>query len=207
MAPRSRTTSYAQRYERWAAPLRHRNGLVRALRLANQVIVWVFYAAYALLLGLIVLGAVPAGESLSIPASLAAPSGSSFGEVLLDRLSVAAVVVGIPALGFGLLSLVRARLDVPRPAEGAGIVPLVPRSGTGRSFPSRHAFSAFAIALCWWVANPLVAVGLLLLACLLAVLRVIAGVHYPRDVVAGAAVGMATGALTVAAAEILRLVI
>lgn len=205
MAPRSRTTSYAQRYERWAAPLRHRNGVVQGLRLANRAIVWVFYAAYALLLGLILLG-VPGGEGLLIPIT-AAPSGSSPGEVLLDRLSLAAVVVGIPALGFGLLSSVRAKLDAPRPAESAGIMPLVPRSGTGRSFPSRHAFSAFAIALCWWMASPLVAAGLLLLACLLAVLRVIAGVHYPRDVVAGAAVGMVTGALTVAAAEILRLVI
>lgn len=206
MASRSRMTSYAQRYERWAAPLRHRIGFVRALRLANQVIVWVFYAAYALLLGLILLGVLD-GEGLALPVSSAAPSGSSPWEVLLSRLSLAVVVVGIPAAGFGLLSLVRAKLDAPRPAEDAGIMPLVPRSGTGRSFPSRHAFSAFAIALCWWMASPLVAVGLLLLACLLAVLRVIAGVHYPRDVVAGAAVGMATGALTVAAAEILRLVL
>ena len=42
---------YEQRYEQWAAPLRGRPGVVRALNIVNHGIVVVFYAAYALLLG------------------------------------------------------------------------------------------------------------------------------------------------------------
>ena len=42
---------YEQRYEQWAAPLRGRPGVVRALNIVNRGIVVVFYAAYALLLG------------------------------------------------------------------------------------------------------------------------------------------------------------
>ena len=41
---------YEQRYEQWAAPLRSRPGVVRALRVLNRGIVGVFYAAYAVLL-------------------------------------------------------------------------------------------------------------------------------------------------------------
>ncbi|MDE8701597.1 phosphatase PAP2 family protein [Adlercreutzia equolifaciens] len=204
MAQGSRTSSYARRYERWAAPLRGREGIVRGLGLANRVIVWVFYLAYALLVGLILPGTF-GDEGLSTVAAVPGFKALAFWDTPLRCLSLAGAVVVIPALGFVLLSLVRAKLDVPRPAEGAGIEPLVPRPGTGRSFPSRHAFSAFAIAASWWVASPTVAVVLLVFAGLLAVLRVVAGVHYPRDVVVGAAIGVATGALVVAMAELLKM--
>lgn len=203
MAQGSRTSSYAQRYERWAGPLRGREGIVRGLGLANRVIVGVFYLAYALLVGLILSGTF-GSEGLSAVAAVPGFKALAFWDTPFRCLSLAAAVVVVPALGFVLLSVVRARLDAPRPAEGAGIEPLVPRPGTGRSFPSRHAFSAFAIAACWWVASPTVSVVLLALACLLAVLRVVAGVHYPRDVLVGAAIGVATGALAAAAAELLR---
>ena len=42
---------YEQRYEQWAAPLRGRPGVVRALNIVNRGIVIVFYVVYALLLG------------------------------------------------------------------------------------------------------------------------------------------------------------
>lgn len=206
MAQGSRTSSYAQRYERWAGPLRGREGIVRGLGLANRVIVWVFYLAYALLVGLILSGTF-GREGLSVVAAAPGFEVLAFWDTPLRCLSLAGAVIVVPAIGFVLLSLVRAKLDVPRPAEGAGIEPLVPRPGTGRSFPSRHAFSAFAIAASWWVASPAVAIVLLMLACLLAVLRVIAGVHYPRDVVVGAAIGVATGALVVAMAELLKMMV
>lgn len=206
MAQGSRTSSYVQRYERWTGPLRGREGIVRGLGWANRVIVGVFYLAYALLVGLILSGAF-GGEGLSPVAAVPGFKALAFWDTPFRCLLLAAAVVVVPALGFVLLSVVRAKLDVPRPAEGAGIEPLVPRPGTGRSFPSRHAFSAFAIAACWWVASPTVAVVLLVLAGLLAVLRVVAGVHYPRDVVVGAASGVATGALVVAAAELLKMMV
>ena len=72
--------------------------------------------------------------------------------------------------------------------------------GVGRSFPSRHAFSAFAIATCWFVASASVAVALMTCAGALGWCRVLGGVHFPRDIVAGALAGILTGAATFAAA-------
>lgn len=73
----------------------------------------------------------------------------------------------------------------------------------GKSFPSRHTFSAFAIAASWFVASVPVAVVLLVAAGVLAVCRVLGGVHFPRDVVAGALIGSATGALAAFLAALL----
>lgn len=158
---------YEQRYEQWAAPLRGRPGVVRALNIVNHGIVVVFYAAYALLLG---------WACVSDPWKLAP-------------------LVGVTAVGFAAVSFFRRRFNVPRPYECCAIAPLIARDGAGRSFPSRHAFSAFAIAASWFAASAPVAVVLLVAAVVLAVCRVLGGVHFPRDVVVGALIGSATGAL------------
>ena len=109
----------------------------------------------------------------------------------------------IPAAGFGLLSLVRRRLNRPRPYELYDLNPLIERDGSGESFPSRHAFSAFTIAAAWFATAPLVATFLLVAACLVGVCRVLGGVHFPRDVVAGALAGVVTGTLTAVAIAVL----
>lgn len=154
----------------------------RLLAAVNRVIVGVFYAAYGLLLGAVLWRLL--GESAAIGQALAA---------------LAALVL-VPGAAFVLLSVVRGWLNAPRPCERDGITPLVSRDGTGQSFPSRHAFSAFAIAACWWVACPIVSAVLLGLACLLAIVRVLGGVHYPRDVVVGGLCGLAVGAAAAALA-------
>ncbi len=195
MSQRQHTeTRYARRYERWASPFRGRPRAVRALGVANRLIVWLFYAAYGALLVLVALGAPLDGV-----ASAESGVGDAEGLALWSATPIAARVAAVAALtlvpgaAFALLSVMRARLDEPRPCERDGIVPLVPRDGSGRSFPSRHAFSAFAIANCWWALCPAAAVALLVCACLLAVLRVLAGVHYPRDVIVGALCGTVAG--------------
>lgn len=157
---------YEQRYEQWAAPLRGRPGVVRALNIVNHGIVVVFYAAYALLLG----------WAVSDPWKLAP-------------------LVGVTAVGFAAVSFFRRRFNAPRPYECCSIAPLIARDGAGKSFPSRHAFSAFAIAASWFAGSAPVAVVLLVAAVVLAVCRVLGGVHFPRDVVVGALIGSATGAL------------
>lgn len=158
---------YEQRYEQWAAPLRGRPGVVRALNIVNHGIVVVFYAAYALLLG---------WACVSDPWKLAP-------------------LVGVTAVGFAAVSFFRRRFNAPRPYECCAIAPLIARDGAGKSFPSRHAFSAFAIAASWFAASAPIAVVLLVAAVVLAVCRVLGGVHFPRDVVVGALIGSATGAL------------
>lgn len=166
---------YEQRYEQWAAPLRGRPGVVRALNIVNHGIVVVFYAAYALLLG---------WACVSDPWKLAP-------------------LVGVTAVGFAAVSFFRRRFNAPRPYECCAIAPLIARDGAGKSFPSRHAFSAFAIAASWFAASAPVAVVLLVAAVVLAVYRVLGGVHFPRDVVAGAFIGSATGALAAFLAALL----
>lgn len=158
---------YEQRYEQWAAPLRGRPGVVRALNIVNHGIVVVFYAAYALLLG---------WACVSDPWRLVP-------------------LVGVTAVGFVAVSFFRRRFNAPRPYECCSIAPLIARDGAGKSFPSRHAFSAFAIAASWFAGSAPVAVVLLVAAVVLAVCRVLGGVHFPRDVVVGALIGSATGAL------------
>jgi len=70
---------------------------------------------------------------------------------------------------------------------------LVTRPHT-HSFPSGHATTSFACATVLALALPRLAVPLVLLAAAVAWSRVYVGVHYPLDVAAGAALGIAIGA-------------
>lgn len=102
----------------------------------------------------------------------------------------------IPAFCFLTMSKMRRLINRPRPYETFSIVPLISREGKGESFPSRHVFSIFLIATLWFGFLPAVGVVLLFFGVVLAIIRVIAGVHYPSDVCWGAIFGMAYGLLT-----------
>ena len=62
----------------------------------------------------------------------------------------------------------------------------------GRSFPSGHATLAFAIAGAVFFVHRKAGVVLFFVAGIVSISRVIAGVHWPSDVAAGAILGMAT---------------
>ena len=91
----------------------------------------------------------------------------------------------VPAIGFIVLSVIRKRMNWPRPYELGTFPPLLNREGKGSSMPSRHVFSAAIISTVAWGVNPLLSVFGLSLALLLAGVRVLAGVHFVRDVVVG----------------------
>jgi undecaprenyl-diphosphatase len=78
--------------------------------------------------------------------------------------------------------------------------PLVPTPHTG-SFPSGHSATAFACATVIAWASPRLAVPAFVLAALVAWSRVYVGVHWPLDVLGGAALGVlvATALLKLAA--------
>ena len=101
----------------------------------------------------------------------------------------------LPAIGFGLLSAIRKRLNQARPYEKWDIQPLLAKDTSGKSMPSRHDFSATEISMCllyfFWLPGLLC----LLLSAGLATVRVIGGVHYPKDVVIGYLCGICWGAL------------
>lgn len=61
------------------------------------------------------------------------------------------------------------------------------------SFPSGHTITAFAIAVSVGLFYPGLQSGLLLAALLIAASRIVLGMHFLSDVVAGAAIGVALG--------------
>ena len=99
------------------------------------------------------------------------------------------------ALGFVLLTLVRKWINQPRPYETWEIVPLLDKDSHGNSMPSRHVFSATIISMSCLHANIPVGLVLLVLSALLGLVRVLGGVHYPKDVLVGYACGLLLGIL------------
>lgn len=100
----------------------------------------------------------------------------------------------VPGAVFVGGSLLRHRLNWPRPYEQPGFVPLLQKDTRGHSFPSRHSMSAAVIAMAWLRTSPAVGLALCVLTAAICASRVLAGVHYPRDVLCGAALGFALGA-------------
>lgn len=96
----------------------------------------------------------------------------------------------VPAAGFIILSVFRAKYNAIRPYEKYGFKPLIPKDTHGKSFPSRHVFSIFACAGAVSYIYPLPGMVIYIMGVLLAIIRVITGVHFPKDVIAGAAAGI-----------------
>ena len=95
------------------------------------------------------------------------------------------IYVFIPASGFVILSFLRKKINAPRPYEVWEIVPLLDRDSPGQSMPSRHVFSATIISMACLHASLSVVVILLVLSAFLGLVRVLGGVHFPKDVVVG----------------------
>ena len=103
--------------------------------------------------------------------------------------------VFVPASGFVILSLLRKKLNAPRPYEVWEIVPLLDRDSPGQSMPSRHVFSASIISMACLHASLSVGLILLILSAILGLVRVLGGVHYPKDVVVGYIYGLVWGVI------------
>jgi len=105
------------------------------------------------------------------------------------------IYVFIPATGFVILSFLRKKINAPRPYEEWDIKPLLDRDSPGQSMPSRHVFSATIISMACLHASLSVGVILLVLSALLGLVRVLGGVHFPKDVVVGYICGLVWGVL------------
>lgn len=160
----------ARQYERISEPFRTPQA-TRALRLADKVLTSAFYVLYPLLLALFLL------------------EGIFVEDIFSPRMRFLPGVLS-PALGFAVVSLLRKKVNAPRPYEALAINPLIKKNTHGQSFPSKHVFSSFCIASCWLSWSVAMGSVLLALACCIAAVRVIGGVHWPRDVIAGALLGI-----------------
>lgn len=101
----------------------------------------------------------------------------------------------IPMISFLILSMVRSLINRERPYEKFETESVLPKEKQGQSFPSRHVFSIFVIAMTVLLGANLVWLGicLFLAGIVLGALRVLLGVHYISDVLAGAVVGIFSG--------------
>ena len=111
----------------------------------------------------------------------------------LDFMQAIARAILVPGLVFVGGTLLRAKLNFSRPYEQPGFTPLVEKETKGRSFPSRHALSAAVLAAAWLYFYPVVGGIMIAVTLAICVLRVLAGVHFPRDVLAGAVLGFSLG--------------
>lgn len=152
----------AERYERIALPIRRRKWAMQLLIWSNRICSCLFFIAY--------------------PACIL--------WMLYTRDYFIGRAILIPAISFVILSLFRLLVNRPRPYEKLQIQPLVVKQTKGKSFPSRHIFSAIVISATLAFVFPWGWI-LYLPATLLAVIRVLSGVHYPSDVLAGAAFALA----------------
>jgi len=99
----------------------------------------------------------------------------------------------VPGISFGIVSVVRYWLNFPRPYEKWDIEPLYHKKTSGKSFPSRHTFSVFMIAIAAFYLYPAIGIAIGIMGILLAISRVLCGVHFIRDVSVGMLCGIAMG--------------
>ena len=83
----------------------------------------------------------------------------------LDFMQLIARAVFVPAFVFLGGTLLRARLNFPRPYEQPGFTPLVPKETHGKSFPSRHALSAAVLAAVWCYFYPAAGACMVVVLC------------------------------------------
>ena len=102
------------------------------------------------------------------------------------------LITGVPFLA---VSVMRKIINAPRPYELLEFYEKKPKDKKGSSFPSRHVFSVFVIATVIVPTNIALGIGLFVLGAALASIRVVLGVHFIRDVVAGALIGVVSGAV------------
>jgi undecaprenyl-diphosphatase len=115
--------------------------------------------------------------------------GSGLGGTLVLALAVAVAALAGDSASFGVKDLFQRA----RPFEAhPQIHPLYAVHSS--SFPAGHAATAFAGAVVLAYAVPRLAAPLLAIAALIGFSRVYVGVHYPTDVLGGAAIGVLVGA-------------
>ena len=90
-----------------------------------------------------------------------------------------------PLVAFISVTIIRKMINRKRPYEYMNITPLVSHK-LGQSFPSRHTLSAMIIALVTLNINTTLGIIMIILASLIGLCRILAGVHHISDVIAGA---------------------
>ena len=104
--------------------------------------------------------------------------------------------MAVTAISFILVSIVRRFINSERPYTMYDFKPIIEKNKKGESMPSRHVFSAFIIGMAFFYIGE-IPLGIIVFVCglIIAIVRVISGVHFPKDVIVGALVGILCGAV------------
>ena len=103
------------------------------------------------------------------------------------------VAAGAAALGFITVTVSRKLVNSKRPYEIYSFYVDPPRTKKGEAHPSRHCYSAAVITVLSWLVSPWLTLGVGALAIVIAVTRVVTGVHFVRDALAGLILGVVFG--------------
>lgn len=104
-------------------------------------------------------------------------------------------LAGAGGVPYVAVTAFRKVINAPRPYELYSFYDKKPKEKTGQSFPSRHVFSAFSIAALAYTFSIWLSLSLALLGICIAISRVLLGMHFIRDVAAGALIGILSGTL------------
>lgn len=171
-----KNNDYQTFYETISTGIRQTKNGALFLNLINRILTLAMYILYPLMITVMLLSGFLKGG-------------------ILEAIRLTLPYILVPGVSFVLLSIVRDRLDCKRPYEEYDILPLIQKNTKGHSMPSRHVFSCTVIAMCILSLN--VPAGIVCLVCsvVLSAVRVVGGVHYPRDVAAGLMIGLIAGGL------------
>ena len=112
------------------------------------------------------------------------------GDGNLDNVNQLIKAILAPGTSFIVMSILRLALDAKRPYELYDIKPLIAKNKKGQSMPSRHVLSATLIAMTVLYFNQSLGIILLIFTFFVAITRVLAGVHFIKDVFMGILIGV-----------------
>ncbi len=124
--------------------------------------------------------------------------------MVLRRPSIALAVPAVVVLADLAASGVKLATDRSRPEEKLDGIDVLVTTPSTASFPSGHAATSFAAAVVLAFALPALAPAFFVLAALVGFSRLYVGVHFPLDVLAGAALGAAVATALLLLARTLR---
>lgn len=113
----------------------------------------------------------------------------------LNSLKEAILLSSFFAVPFFVVSISRRIFNAPRPYEIYEFYKIAPKDKKGQSFPSRHVFSSVIIAVFAFNYSALLGALLVVLSLSLALSRILLGIHFIRDCLAGALIGAISAAI------------
>lgn len=98
-----------------------------------------------------------------------------------------------PLTVFAIVTFFRKIFNRPRPYEKFATTSVFGKNKKGESMPSRHTACAFIIAMAFMYVSIPLGIAYLIISTLIMISRVLAGVHFISDVIAGMAISLLYG--------------